>query len=280
MQYYTTNFQSWTSYIDHVEAAPDSPHWTAEKRTFTTGASAFHGGLTFADSISLARKGWPEGIGQIKAAAASISRKAPGKAREYDVAGMYPDAARAAAGDPCSMITPTPGEIKGPAVITLILTCNGNAAIDAQSWMNRAGAVAVLCDALESDENVRLEIWAFWGTTAGRDDLGMRNLFVKIKSPQDPLSLGNLAAVCHPTAHRRLNFRMIETFTANPAHSAGCFGGYGYSQPISKVPAEELPVISALCLPSISNNADRTPAASWQTLETWANANGLPIAQI
>lgn len=275
MSHYVTNFDSWTDYVNHVATVQDSPMWTAEKNTVTSPMGIdFYGGVTMAEAIDLARSGWPEGISGIRAAAGVTAQKQQGKAREYDVAGMYPDAARAAAGDPCAMITPTPGELRAPSVIALIIPCNGLADIKPSSWINRAGAVVTLCDAIESTEDARLELWGFWGTVASSV---YRDLFVKIKSAEDPLDMANLAAVCHPSAHRRLNFRMIETFQGHKGHVRSCFCGYGASYPPDDVPEKFLPVANALCLPPINNGLDATPQSSWAAIQKWAMDKGLPV---
>lgn len=236
---------------------------------------SFTGSNDMAEALEYARKGWPDGLKTMQTARASMPRpNARGAARDYDVAGMYPDASRAAAGDPCSMITPTEGELKGQSIISLVIQCGYNCNIDAASVINQAAAICSLVDALEASGQTRIELTGYHGTRCNRIDSKSHSLhaLITLKSAHDPLDLARLAGSLHPSSHRRLFFRMIEAHD-QAGWATSVNKNYGMSSnPISII--DHMPPQS-LILPNPSNTTDRTPVTSFHALSEWAAHHGL-----
>lgn len=237
----------------------------------------FTGAANMAEALDYARKGWPEGLKTMQTARASMPRpNARGAARDYDVAGMYPDAARAAAGDPCSMVTPTEGELKGQSIISLVIQCGYNCHVDAASVIHQAAAICSLVDALEASGSARIELTGYHGTRCNRGDSESHSLhaLVTLKAAHDPLDLARLAGALHPSSHRRLFFRMIEAHDTK-GWATSVHKNYGMSSNPSSI-IDHMPPQS-LILPNPNNTTDRTPAASFQALSSWAAEHGLNI---
>jgi len=238
---------------------------------------SFTGAANMAEALDYARKGWPEGLATMQTARASMPRpNARGAARDYDVAGMYPDAARAAAGDPCSMITPIEGELKGQSIISLVIQCGYNCGIDAASVINQAAAICSLVDALESSGQARIELTGYHGTKCNRGGADSHSLhaLITLKSAHDSLDLARLAGALHPSGHRRLFFRMIEAHDTE-GWATSVHKNYGFSADPSSI-ADHMPPQS-LILPNPNNTTDRTPVTSFAALSEWAAKRGLNI---
>lgn len=270
-------FESVREFADESEALKPSPawvkgEWVLESNLESPHHSEFTGADTYAHAVDIARAGWPEGLAAMQAARATMPRaNATGAARDYDVAGMYPDAARAAAADPCAMVTPTAGALRGKSVVCLVsLGCVGFRTT-AAAVTNQAAAICSLVDALEASESARCEIFRHYGTTDGTNE---QHAIIKTKSAEDALDLARIAAALAPSTQRRLWFRFTE---ANPAPywAKRTHGNYGS---VAKTAAimDELPA-GALILPRPDNTLDMTPESSWAALTHWAANNGLAI---
>jgi hypothetical protein len=274
-------FKGISEYADRNPLAA-SRDWIRKKyelKTELTGQNRleFTGSNNMAEALDYAQKGWPDGLAIMQTARASMPRpNARGAARDYDVAGMYPEAARAAAGDPCSMVTPTEGELKGQSIISLVIQCGYNCNIDADSVINQAAAICSLVDALEASGSARIELTGYHGTKCNRGDADSHALhaLVTLKSAHDPLDLARLAGALHPSSHRRLFFRMIEAHDGK-GWAASVHKNYGMNA-CPKSIADHMPPQS-LILPEPKNATDRSPAASFSALASWALKHGLNI---
>lgn len=271
-------FDGMQKFATHVEAAQTSPDWVMNCYEVNTSINsdkqtAFSGAKSLDHALDLARLGWPAGLATMQAARATMPRaNATGAARDYDVAGMYPDAARAAAGDPCAMVTPTAGELRGKSVICLVLQGSVSWQVDADSIATQAASICSLVDALEASDSVRVELLVHHGTGDGADQT--MHVLTTLKAAEDALDLARLAGALSPSTYRRLFFRMIEAHIA-PEWAKNTRSGYGIPRQADTIP-NELPA-SALLVPAPNNRADATPAKSWESLTRWASDNGLSI---
>lgn len=270
-------FETLGAFADHAEKLKASPAWRKaryEQRTQTDSQARteFTGAESFAQALGFARHGWPAGLVALQTARAAMPRPtARGRARRFDVAGMYADAARAAAGDPCSMVCKAPGERKGKTVLPLIMPGSSGCETEAASIANQATAICGLIDALESGGVIRCELFRHFSGAAGIHE---QTVIVKLKSAEDALELSRLAGALSPSTYRRLYFRQIE---ANEAEgwAKNAHKGYGCTRAAEEDTALFPP--GALILPLASNLDDGTPAGSWARISRWAADNGMTL---
>jgi len=268
-------FDSVGAYADHCEKIQASPAWRKagyDERSQAVSAerTEFTGAETFQQALEFARLGWPAGLAALQHAKAAMPKPtARGRARRFDVAGMFPDAARAAAGDPCSMVIRA-GERKGKQVLPLVMPGSTGCFVTAESIANQATAICGLIDALESSGVIRCELWRHLGIDAGDHS---QSLALKLKSAEDSLELSRLAGALAPSTYRRLWFRFTES-NAAPYWARSTHSDYGSPRPVSADAA--LFPGNALFLPKASN-FDDTPAAAWASVKRWAAENGFPL---
>jgi len=270
-------FETLGAFADHAAALKASAAWRRakyEQRTQTDSQerTEFTGAESFAQALGFARHGWPAGLAALQTARAAMPRPtARGRARRFDVAGMYADATRAAASDPCSMVCKAPGERKGKSVLPLIMPGSSGCVTNAASIANQATAICGLIDALEAGGVIRCELFRHFSTGAGNHS---QTVIVKLKSAEDPLELSRLAGALSPSTYRRLYFRQVEANDSD-GWAKAARKGYGYLRTATEDTALFPP--GALILPLASNLDDGTPADSWRTVTRWAADNGMQI---
>lgn len=270
-------FDTLGQFADHCEKLQASAAWRKaryEQRTQTDNETRteFTGAESFAQALDFARLGWPAGLANLQTARAAMPRPtARGRARRFDVAGMFPDTARAAAGDPCSMVIRAPGERKGKTVLPLVMPGSSGCVTNAASIANQATAICGLIDALEGGGVIRCELFRHFGTTAGFDS---QSILIRLKSAEDSLELSRLAGALSPSTYRRLYFRTVEANDckgwATAAHTA-----YGHMLNVEE-DMKNIPP-GALVLPLANNLDDATPAGSWARILRWAADNGMSL---
>jgi len=272
-------FNSLGAFADDCAKIQASPAWRKaryEQRTQTNNheRTNFTGAETFQQALDFARLGWPAGLKALQTAKAAMPKPtARGRARRFDIAGMFPDAARAAAGDPCSMVRKAPGERKGKTVLPLIMPGSSGCVTNASSIANQATAICGLIDALENDV-IRCELFRHFSTETSRSSKHKQTVIIQIKAAEDTLELSRLAGALSPSTYRRLYFRQVE---ANESDGWAKFthSGYGFSRDANE-DAQLFPP-GALILPIANNLDDSTPASSWQAITRWAAEHGLTI---
>lgn len=270
-------FETLGAFADYSEKLQASPAWRKAKyeqmtQQNDTARTEFTGAESFAQALGFARHGWPAGLASLQTARAAMPRPtARGRARRFDVAGMYADAARAAAGDPCSMVCKAPGERKGKTVLPLIMPGSSGCHTTADAIANQATAICGLIDALEAGGVIRCELHRHFSTSSGEHE---QTVMIKLKSAEDSLELSRLAGALSPSTYRRLYLRLTE---ANEAQgwAKSAHSGYGT---IRRATADaELFPPGALILPLASNLDDETPASAWRAVIRWAGENGMNI---
>lgn len=170
----------------------------------------FTGTSSFDEAVKLARCGWPEGRKLMVEAMASAATTTA-RVADYvmDVAGAYPVAALAAAGDPACMVCPAPVSDRVKPIIRLAVNRCASARYDEAELRSYGAAVASYVDALEGS-GFRVEIDACVPLTAS--GVGPTNLSCIIKQAHEPLEVDRIAfCLTHPSYLRRIMFGVIQS---------------------------------------------------------------------
>lgn len=197
------------------------------------------GTRTFAEAPKLAREGWPEGREKlVKAMAEADSRPSQQPALMMDVAGAYPIAALAAAGDPCSMVDLAPVEDRVRPIIRLIVCRSGSAAYGADEFLNYGAAVLSYIEGLENF-GFRVEITvSFACTMDGQKQVDTR---VIVKKAEEHFEIDKLAfSLASPAFFRRLGFGVWESI---PEIDTILGWGYGTPRNLDEKEAEDGQII-------------------------------------
>ena len=187
----------------------------------------FSGTRNFEQAMDLAVKGWPEGRANIMAALSTA--QASMSFTPYltmDVAGAYPIAALAAAGDPCSMVDLAPVEERVRPIVRLVVQRAGSAAYSVNEFTNYGAAVLSYVEGLEAC-GFRCEITVAFVSDLTSD--GDQITTVVVKRAEETMEFDRMAFVMtHPAFFRRLQFSVMESTEglANVLNS----NGYGYSR--------------------------------------------------
>lgn len=255
--YYRTHFESLGDFLK----ASQKPSLSDAKSSKRDGREAeeFAGTRTFADAIKMAERGWPEGRAKLMTAmAAAQSTPSFTQSIVMDVAGAYPIAALAAAGDPCSMVDLAPVEDRVRPVVRLLIQRAGSAAYSAEEFMSYGAAIMSYVEGLEG-AGFRCEVTVCFASALMSD--GDQCTTVLVKRAEEPIELDRMAFVMvHPAFFRRICFAVYETIPGLSqvlnAH------GYGYSRNPRADEAEHgqciIPGINSI---SPGNAALKSPAA-------------------
>jgi hypothetical protein len=205
--YYRTHFDSLGEFIK----ASRNPSLSDAKSSKREGREedTFSGTPTFDAALLLAERGWPEGRAKLMTAiAAAQSSPTFTPSIVMDVAGAYPIAALAAAGDPCSMVDLAPVEDRVRPVVRLLIQRAGSAAYDVDEFMNYGAAVMSYVEGLEG-AGFRCEITVCFASDFHSD--GDQCTTVVVKRAEEPIEMDRMAFVMvHPSMFRRLAFSVFE----------------------------------------------------------------------
>lgn len=171
--------------------------------------SQWSGTSTFSEAVDLAVNGWADGCKRLMTAMAA-AQSAPSftTALMMDVAGAYPIAALAAAGDPCSMVDLQPIEDRVRPIVRLVVQRGGSSAYDPEEFINYGAAVLSYIEGLEA-ANFRVEIEVAFAAKIPPID---HYLSVIVKRAEEPMELDRLAYVLtHPAFFRRIAFAVKES---------------------------------------------------------------------
>mgnify|MGYP003627780715 CR=1 FL=1 len=220
---------------DFLTAAKSPPKGWKYRKGSRKVSEKFSGSKDFAEAMSMAENGWPEGrVAFADIAAQSVQQmEAVLPVVGYDVAGMYPSVPRFLGGDQECMVTHDPDINDRRHIIPIYAGISASASNKKETIINRGAAIAGLIDRLEtSGHSVQLVVFEhsvadlirYWGE-------------YELKAAGEPLDLDMMAfALTHPSCLRRLHFAVME---ANGFRFGGAFadaykGSYG-------VPANGLP---------------------------------------
>jgi hypothetical protein len=187
----------------------------------------FSGSRNFEQAMDLAVKGWPEGRKNIMAALSTAQASMSfTPTLTMDVAGAYPIAALAAAGDPCSMVDLAPVEERVRPIVRLVVQRAGSAAYSVNEFTNYGAAVLSYVEGLEA-AGFRCEITVAFVSDLQSD--GDQITTVVVKRAEETMEFDRMAFVMtHPAFFRRLQFSVMES-TEGLASVLNSHG-YGYSR--------------------------------------------------
>ncbi len=187
-------------------------------------------------AIQIARNGWPTGAQNLESLIKGVLpavKLGDVPTFSMDVAGAYPIAPYAAAGDPCAMVT-LGSEPKRARVARFVLNICNLCTVSPKSIMAWGSAVLALVDSLEN-QDIRCEIVCCSNAEAGDQRF---STIINVKQAGDPLDIDRLAfVIAHPSMLRRLWFRGVEIQPG--LRSTAWKYGYGHSLNFAP-PGEEL----------------------------------------
>lgn len=172
--------------------------------------SGWSGTSTFDEAVTLAKQGWQSGRQQMLAASqCAVNASAMGRAPSfaYDVAGAYPMAALAAAGDAFCMVSPAPVNDRARPIVRLAISAANSQSVRAERIFNYGAALLSIIDGLESAD-FRCELTVVYAGEK-RDH---KNLFnICIKQADEILDYDRMAfAFANPAMFRRIIFSLYE----------------------------------------------------------------------
>ena len=200
-------FESLEAFIAEA-SKPANPEY-GEGAAHRIGDKEWSGAASFEEATKMAREGWPEGrklMVDAMASAAPITAKVADYA--MDVAGAYPIAALAAAGDPMCMVDMAPVADRVRPIIRLAINRCASAAYSSKEFTNFGAAVASYVDALEGS-GYRVEIDAAMVAMDGNG----RPYYcgVIIKQAHEPMEIDRMAfCLTNPAFLRRLHFAVAQ----------------------------------------------------------------------
>lgn len=176
-----------------------------------TGVGDWYGPDTYAECLTLARSGWPEGLARMGESydAVDVSAEVVAFAPRFDVAGAVADVPRFLAGAPDSMVQwdPMPRE-GGARLFSIAIDTAVSAAVSNDAIEIRGAAVCSLVDALESTGRRVLLDWLV-GISDMKNGPACDLIVVPLKGYEHTLDLESIAfAAIHPGATRRLAFAL------------------------------------------------------------------------
>lgn len=220
-------FDSVESFVREAQRGADGEGsaWTAPRQS-KGGSRDFTKTATFAEAAGLARHGWPDGRGRmvrgVEAVAASPAFERAA-AILMDVAGAYPVAALAAAGDPACMVSLAPVSERARPIVRIAVSGSVSYNYSADEIFHYGAALLGVIDALETAE-FRVELSVIFPAKARNGDKSA--VSVRIKDAPDALDLDRAAfCLAHASTLRRLVFGVIE------ANLSSEIWGYGYGTP-------------------------------------------------
>ncbi len=207
------------------------PGWNRRNASSITGSYGFCGTHTYGDSLALLESGWKECADKIERDLSAILPSETAPCFTLDVAGAYPLAPLAAAGDPACMLTR--GETVGHRkTLTLVCSFSYHRGVPVECAYNHGLATCAIIDALEAS-GVRVELIADRRAIGAGFDFGMA---VTVKELHAQLDLYRVAyAFCHASMLRRTGFRIEEQ------HLPPDWGNHGYGTPTASNPANYPP---------------------------------------
>lgn len=182
----------------------------------------FYGGKTIGEVREMIAAGWSEGAVRVAEVRASLQEQVAqviaAKAAQvhYDVQGDWADVGRIASGEPeCCGSFNFQGEDGGARIIKIVANLCVSGAVDHETMFCRGAAVAAATDILEA-LGYRVEISVGMGIDNYPRNETHDHQFV-LKQASQPVDSDRLAAVlCHPSFFRRVGFKWMESFNADP----------------------------------------------------------------
>lgn len=148
MKRYNYKFESLGDFLAKADV-PKAPANSVNSCAWDKHSSEWYG-ATREEAVDMARNGWAEGRSHmVEAMAQARPSIALAPAFTMDVGGAYPIAAMAAAGDPCSMVSPDPVENAFKPIIRIAVNVWASCMYKAEEFTAYGAAVMSCIDAVE-----------------------------------------------------------------------------------------------------------------------------------
>ena len=201
-------FSSPETFADWLDKHGTRKAWLSMSKVESICGHHRCGGLDYRDSIRVALAGWTEGAEQAARLRDKITAANPHGPRlaRWDVAGAYPNMARALAGNPLHMRRMDSARLKRRPVLTLVSHFGAMSSVDGDTMLRRAAVVAAIVDAVESAGYSSQVIAWTASSHNGNSKTGAETACV-LKDAGQPLDVARLAfGLGHPALLRRMTF--------------------------------------------------------------------------
>jgi hypothetical protein len=251
--------QAHASVLDAMKHAEQRKAWPRHIcSSLRTDNPGFHGTPDWSTAARLATSGWPEGRSMLRKAVAVMPKAAHrDRVIQWDLAGAFPDAARASAGAPDCMMDDHPTDMKPTQSVRVIVSMATPWTTGLDEFVNRGAAILSAAESAEA-AGYRVEVVAEETAINLNDGVSLSILLKAAGQPADRDSLAFF--LIHPSSLRRIFFALLET---EPTLEHFC---YGYGMP-SGQPAELRPP-GAIYLPSFDTGEYANTAESFKAIKS------------
>lgn len=206
-----------------LEWASSAPYQWNTPTSIEKGNAAWRGTDSYEEAYELAKFGWSDGLKklskQVKVAKKLIAPVTQ-RTRKYDIAGHFPNPARAAAGEPFSMIN-SGREFKQKPIVKISVNFGCNANVESERIMKWGAAICSYIDALE-ENGFSVELSSN-SQTMGRNNHSLLFEF-SLKNAGSRMSMSSMVFwLAHPAALRRIEFAAMEKLDIE-AYYGGTYG--------------------------------------------------------
>lgn len=203
-------YDTFGDYLEHIEYG--KPKWSKESMvSLREGDPEHYGTSTFGEALDQIKSGYPKGVELMREALDTLtsfttSIDSSSRARAYSMAGAYPCAPRAAAGDPMSMVTLGDQIRAARPVVRLAFSFSYGCILKQQKIENWGAALLANIDKLEL-EGQSVELTACHCAVAST----RFETSIVLKRAGEALELDRMAfCLCSPAMLRRIHFRGYE----------------------------------------------------------------------
>jgi hypothetical protein len=237
-------FDSPTAFLEWASHAP--LRWNqqnCESRRVDSERTAWTGTRNYDEAYDLAKLGWRDGLKlltpQSRLADVALEAKpAAGRQKRHDIAGFYPNPARAAAGEIFSMVQPLRPKVNADGNLVKMRYDIGRAShVSTESIITMGAALCSYINMLETSGYV-VQLDAFFEMEpsygSGGPDVSFR---FPLKKPGYNLAMADIVFwLAHPSALRRIEFSAMERLETERWY----VHGYGRPACVTPVPADTL----------------------------------------
>jgi|GEM_PF-3064940 hypothetical protein len=264
--YYLT--QRHMSVLDALDHATSARAWPAMScHSIRVGNDDFYGTPTRDTAFEIARLGWAEGRKLVSKARAQMPKaSARVNVMEWDVAGAYPDPARAAAGAPDCMVN-NGDLVECPTqVIRVVVSVSTPCTTPLNEFVNRGAAIL---SAIEAAELCGYPVEVEVEETSHTMGQGF-SCSIVLKHAGHPADLDSLAFfLIHPSSLRRVFFALLETEHERIAMQIG------YGRPARRPGSLQKP--GDVYLPNFATGEFNSPAVAHTLVQRAFSAAGCAV---
>jgi hypothetical protein len=218
-----TIIKKFNSSGEFLEWASNAPCKWEDPESREKGDEDWHGTNTYPQAYKLAKFGWDDGLKrlskQVKAAKKLVAPVTK-RTRKYDVAGHFPNPARAAAGEPFAMVHKG-RDFKQRPIVKIAVNFGYNADVDSERIMKWGAAICSYIDALE-ENGFTVEVSSN-SQTKGYENHSLMFEFA-LKKAGSRMSMASMVFwLAHPASLRRIEFSAMERLDVEDYYG----GSYG-----------------------------------------------------